>query len=114
MHSTYGILYLGLVTFPYVAMLYEHQPQQSPPPSQEQEQEQDRKDEKGSDQGRTFTAVRYSIVGGQVRSTFRLAQVDKAACRNPFASFAVRGQGEFYVEGRGLSEERLRAALCKQ
>ena len=97
-----------MVTFPYVAMLYEHEQ----PPLQDQDQ--DRKDEKESDKGRTFTAVRYNIFGSQVRSTFRLAQVDKGACKNPFASFAVGGQGEFYMEGRGLSEERLRNALSKQ
>lgn len=67
------------MTYPYVAVLYEHEPQQ-----QEQEQQ---KDEKGSDKGRTFTAVRYNLFGGQVRSTFRLGQVDKGAARNPFASF---------------------------
>eukprot|EP01035_Chromulina_nebulosa_P030846 gene30846-41036_t len=101
---------LGLVTFPYVAMLYEHEQ----PPLQDRDHDQDRKDEKESAKERTFTAVRYNIFGSQVRSTFRLAQVDKGACKNPFASFAVRGQGEFYVEGRGLSEERLRSALSKQ
>ena len=57
------------MTYPYVAVLYEHQPQQ---------QEQ-LKDEKESDKDRTFTAVRYNLFGGQASETFAAMRDERFA-----------------------------------
>ena len=104
--SVSSTLLLQMVTFPYVAYLYELSPQDATNSVSDQYSP------------RRFRAVRYNFLGCHQVVEFSLDEVDKKVS-NPFASFRVTSKGNaaangnYYVFAGGLEDSDLRTALCK-
>ena len=101
---------LGLVVYPYVGRLYERVPAES---SGEGDNHLADSKESADAKERTLIAERYNIFGNTVTTTFTLSQVEKDGIMNPFASFKVKNQGNYFVDGTVLKDSSLRKALSK-
>lgn len=124
MTSISSTFLLQVVTYPYVAYLFE-QPSvgASDEPSQSLVATQSSDNIHNSPVGsRRFRAVRFNFLGNETSTTFNLSAADRNGVSNPFASFRLKreeekqkssGSDEFYVFGGGLKDLELQRALAR-
>jgi hypothetical protein len=57
--------------------------------------------------------VRYNIYGNEISTSFELNEAKKSVS-NPYASFTLKNNDDFYVFGGNVKDEELRVKLTKE